>query len=139
MEQIKFNSKNAVFPLGEEGSSEIFSGEAWVCVLMKPTESMQYLIAEVKYNAGGRTHWHTHPAEQVLLCTDGVGIYQERGKEPKILKKGDVFVIPPFVEHWHGAKSDNRFSHVAITNYKDGKNVDWTVPVNDEEYIDANQ
>lgn len=32
MEQIKFNSENTVFPLGERGSSEIFSGEACVCL-----------------------------------------------------------------------------------------------------------
>ena len=139
MEYTKFNDENSVFPLGEPGSPDIFTGEAWVKVLMHATASMQYLVAEVKYEAGGRTHWHTHPLEQVLLCTDGAGIYQERGKDPVPLSKGDVYVIPPYVEHWHGAKEDQRFAHVAITNYKDGKNVDWTSPVNKKEYEEANR
>lgn len=138
MKQIDFSDGNMVFPLGEQGSEEIFTGKAWVCVLMKPTDSMQYLVAEVKYSASARTFWHTHPAEQVLLCTDGEGYYQERGKEARLLKKGDTVVIPPYVEHWHGAVSDCRFAHVAITNYKDGINVTWMEAVTEDEYDKAN-
>lgn len=139
MKTIDFNDGNVVFPIGEQGSKEIFVGDAWVCVLMHATERMPYLIAEVKYAAGSRTFWHTHPIEQVLLCTDGEGFYQERGKSAVRLKKGDVFVIPPEVEHWHGATADSRFAHVAITNYKDGKNVVWCNSVNDEEYAEVNR
>lgn len=138
MKQIDFNDGNMVFPMGTEGSAETFTGKAWVCILMQPTESMQYLIAEVKYAASARTLWHTHPAEQILLCTDGEGIYQERGKKAQMLKKGDVVVIPPYVEHWHGATAESRFAHVAITNYKDGINVTWMNPVSEEEFGDAN-
>lgn len=139
MKQKDFKDGNVIFPLGVQGSEDIFTGDAWVCILTEPTENMQYLVAEVKYAAGARTYWHTHPAEQILLCTDGEGLYQERGKAPQLLKKGEVVVIPSDVEHWHGAIAENRFAHVAITNYKDGVNVKWMSAVNNEEYREANK
>ena len=30
------------------------------------------------------------------------------------LKPGDTVIIPPNVKHWHGAKKDSWFSHIAI-------------------------
>lgn len=53
-------------------------------------------------------------AVQLLLCVDGEGWYQEEGKEPQSLKAGDIVAIPAGVKHWHGAKANSWFSHLAV-------------------------
>ncbi len=125
---------NDIFDKGQPAPSEWFTGPVNLNVLMQPTETMQYSIGDVKFEPGSRTLWHTHPVEQVLLVTDGNGYYQERDKPAVKLTKGDVFVIPADVEHWHGAAPDSPFTHIAITNYKEGSNVTWLSPVTEDEY-----
>lgn len=127
-------TNGSIFPKGNQGSSEWFTGTVWVTPLMQPNENLHYSIGDVKFEPRSRTHWHTHPIEQVLLVTEGFGVYQEKDKQARPLKKGDIVVIPPHTEHWHGAAPDNHFTHVAITNYKDGSNVTWLSPVSEEEY-----
>lgn len=134
METTTNSVDNTIFPKGDRGPSEWFTGTVYVTTLMKPNDNLHYTIGDVKFEPKARTYWHTHPIEQVLLVTDGNGFYQEKGKTARALSKGDVVVIPPFVEHWHGAAPDSKFTHIAITNFKDGENVTWLQPVTDTEY-----
>jgi 4-carboxymuconolactone decarboxylase len=97
-------------------------------------ENNEYSIANVQFSPSARTNWHTHPKGQVLLVLAGNGYYQEEGKPVQKLSKGDVVNIPPHVNHWHGAQPNSDFVHIAITNYKDGQNVEWGEPVTDEQY-----
>ena len=95
-------------------------------------------VANVTFEPGCRNNWHIHHAKkgggQVLLCTEGEGWYQEEGKEAQSLKHGVVVQIPANVKHWHGAKKDSWFSHIAIeVPGKDTSN-EWCEPVSDEEY-----
>ena len=71
---------------------------------------------------------------QILICTAGNGWYQEEGKPAQSLKPGDVVTIPANVKHWHGAKKDSWFSHIAVE--VPGENIEnvWLEPVTDEEY-----
>ena len=94
-------------------------------------------MANVIFEPKARTNWHTHPKGQVLLVLAGKGFYKEEGKPVQILKKGDVVNIPPNVKHWHGAAPDSKLIHVAISNYKDDKNVIWGEHVTDDEYNSA--
>lgn len=128
----------AVFGKGNKGSEANFAGDVQVQPLVMPGEIENlYGVAQVTFFPGGRTHWHTHPAGQVLLCIEGEGYYQERGKAAQKLTAGSVVNIPTDVEHWHGAAPDSRFVHVAISNMKDGSNATWTTPVTDAEYEEA--
>lgn len=70
----------------------------------------------------------------MLVCTAGEGWYQEDGKAPVSLEPGSVIVIPPEVKHWHGAKKDSWFSHIAVE--MPGKNCsnEWCESVSDEKY-----
>ena len=85
-----------------------------------------------------RNNWHIHHATsgggQLLLCTAGEGWYQEEGKDAVSLHEGSVIMIPANVKHWHGAKKDSWFSHIAVEI--PGKNCrnEWCEPVSDEEY-----
>ncbi|NNE43580.1 MAG: cupin domain-containing protein, partial [Gemmatimonadetes bacterium] len=38
-------------------------------------------LYRVRFNAGARTHWHTHDGEQILIVVDGVCELAERGGE----------------------------------------------------------
>lgn len=131
------NFENSIFEKGGKGPSEWFTGTVWVKTLMSPCKNLHYTIGDVKFSPGARTLWHTHPIEQVLLITDGHGFYQEKGAPARALSKGDTVVIPPGIEHWHGAAQHSTFTHIAITNYKDNSNVTWLLPVTDREYNNA--
>jgi quercetin dioxygenase-like cupin family protein len=132
---IKEENQNTIFPIGDRAPADYFSGTAWLNILVPKDETGNYAIANVVFEAGCRNNWHTHPAGQILLITDGKGYYQERGKAARHLYKGDFVVIPSNIEHWHGAAKDSRFTHIAITNYGNGGTVKWLSPVTDEEYL----
>jgi 4-carboxymuconolactone decarboxylase len=108
--------------------------------LVNPQEMENlYSVGNVTFEAGARTHWHTHPIGQTLLVTEGSGWYQERGKPTEPLVRGSVVAIPKDVEHWHGAAKDSLMVHIAISNMADGSNVTWLAPVSDEEYEDTEE
>lgn len=69
-----------------------------------------------------------------MICTAGNGWYQEEGKKARSLKPGDVVVIPANVKHWHGAKKDSWFSHIAIEVPGENTHTEWCGPVTDSEY-----
>lgn len=125
---------DAVFGKGDNGSDAYFVGEVQVQPLIMPD---LYGVAQVTFLPSGRTKWHTHPLGQVLLCTEGEGYYQERGKAAQKLTAGSVVNIPIGVEHWHGAAPNSKFVHIAISNMKNGSNATWTAPVTDIEYEEA--
>ncbi|MDR1957533.1 MAG: cupin domain-containing protein [Planctomycetaceae bacterium] len=106
-------------------------------ILVAQDETNCFAVGDVIFEPGCRNNWHTHPAGQILLVTDGKGYYQERNKPARSLSKGDVVVIPSNVEHWHGATPDSRFAHLAITNKTKNGTVTWLKPVTDEEYQNA--
>ena len=95
-------------------------------------------LANVTFEPGCRNNWHIHHAVsgggQILLCTAGEGWYQEEGKEAVSLVPGSVVVIPAGVKHWHGAKADSWFSHIAFEAPGEGCRNEWCEPVSDEEY-----
>lgn len=85
-----------------------------------------------------RNNWHIHHAAsgggQILICIAGSGWYQEEGKEAVSLEPGMVIVIPPEVKHWHGAKADSWFSHIALSVPGTETSNEWQEPVDDDAY-----
>ena len=71
---------------------------------------------------------------EYLICVDGEGWYQEEVKKPQSLKVGDVVTIPANVKHWHGAKKNKWFSHLAIEVPGENTSNEWCEKVIDEEY-----
>lgn len=45
-----------------------------------------------------------------------------------------VITIPTNVKHWHGAKKDSWFSHIAVEVPGENTSTEWCEPVTDEEY-----
>jgi quercetin dioxygenase-like cupin family protein/alkylhydroperoxidase/carboxymuconolactone decarboxylase family protein YurZ len=125
--------ENTLFPKGEKITNNNFTGNAWLQQLIATDSSNQIQVGSVTFEPGARTNWHSHPAGQILLATDGVGYYQEKGSPKRLLRKGDVVTCPPNVPHWHGASHDQPFVQIAITNSKSGPPV-WLQPVSEQEY-----
>ena len=95
-------------------------------------------MANVTFEPKCRNNWHIHHATsgggQILVCTAGEGWYQEGGKEAVSLTPGTVITIPAEVKHWHGAKKDSWFSHIAVECPGENCKNEWCEPVTDEEY-----
>jgi quercetin dioxygenase-like cupin family protein len=127
------SQKSILFPKGEKITNNNFTGTAYLQMLITADSLNPTSVGNVTFEPGARTKWHLHPGGQILLVTDGVGYYQEKGQPKKILRKGDVIKCPPNIPHWHGASADTYFVQVAITNTQNGVPV-WLEPVTDEQY-----
>lgn len=101
--------------------------------LNKEDSLFTYNIAVASFPANKKLAWHLHPGGQVLIITDGVGYYQERGKPKQIVRKGEVIKCLPNVEHWHGASVDTGVTYMAVYSTKKGVTV-WLEPVTDNDY-----
>lgn len=128
-----------IFQKGDpnEAYARYFTGQSFLNPLTDPDKTDVFL-ANVTFEPGCRNNWHIHHAAkgggQLLICTAGEGWYQEEGRPPVSLRAGMVITIPPEVKHWHGAKKDSWFSHIAAeVPGKDTSN-EWCEPVSDEEY-----
>ena len=137
MTKQEFDKQN-VFGLGQENTAyqKYFTGKSY----LNPLTNVQsgVFMANVTFEPSCRNNWHIHEATtgsgQILICTAGEGWYQEEGKKAISLVPGMVITIPANVKHWHGAKKDSWFSHLAVeVGGENTKNV-WLEPVTDEEY-----
>lgn len=134
METKTETNNNQIFPKGELINNDYFRGEAWLQMLVTDKENFDATIGNVVFEQGVRNNWHSHPGGQILLCTDGEGYYQEKGKPILLLHKGDVVQILPNVVHWHGASPNSQFTHIAVTTQAHKGSVVWLDPVTDQEY-----
>lgn len=92
-----------------------------------------FTIAVASFPAGKRLDWHYHPGGQILIITEGIGYYQEKGKPKKIVHKGEIIKCLPGVEHWHGASAETGVTYLATSPAQKGATV-WLQKVTDEEY-----
>ena len=129
-----------VFGLGSpnDAYAQFFIGQSYLNPLTDPKASSVFL-ANVTFEPGCRNHWHIHRANsgggQILICTAGEGWYQEYGKQAVSLCPGMVIPIPANVKHWHGAKADSWFSHIAVEVPGEQTENQWLEPVTDEHYF----
>ena len=97
------------------------------------------MIKEVAFEPGSRSNWHINPSLQLLIVTDGVGYFQEKGTAIRLLHKDEVVTIMPGVEHWYGATPFSHFAHISIiTEIDKGKGI-WLQSVTDDEYHNVAQ
>lgn len=129
--------QGGMFGLGKpnDAYAKFFVGQSYLNQL---TTTSPVGAANVTFEPGCRNNWHIHHADkgggQLLLCTAGHGWYQEWGKPARALEPGDVVEIPANVKHWHGARKDSWFSHIAIEEPGENTKNEWLEPVTDEQY-----
>lgn len=130
------NAFDSIFPRGgtNDAFAQYFIGQSY----LSPLTTEPIAIANVTFEPGCRNNWHIHHASsgggQILLCTAGSGWYQAEGEEPVSLEPGSVVNIPANLKHWHGAKADSWFSHIAIAVPGEDAGNEWCEPVTDEHY-----
>jgi len=128
-----------VFGKGQENEmfAKYFSGKSYLNPLTIPGESPVFLF-NVTFEPGCRNDWHIHHADkgggQILICTAGEGWYQEAGKEAVSLEAGSIITIAPETKHWHGAKADSWFSHIAFEIPGERCSNEWCEQVSQEDY-----
>ena len=137
MDKQEFEEINAFGTGGpNEGFGQYFTGESFLNPLTNPQDTI--FLANVTFEPGCRNNWHIHHAKsgggQLLICTAGEGWYQEEGNPPVSLAAATVITIPAEVKHWHGAKKDSWFSHIAVEVPGEDASNEWCEPVSDEEY-----
>ena len=114
-----------------------FTGHSFLNPLTKAGEC-PIAMSNVTFEPGCRNNWHIHHARkgggQMLICTAGEGWYQQAGKAAQSLAPGAVVYIPAGVKHWHGAKKDSWFAHIAFDLPGEDASNEWLEPVTDEEY-----
>lgn len=116
--------------------AQYFIGDSFLNPVTTPECSIH--LSNVTFEPGCRNNWHIHHSKcgggQLLLCIAGEGWYQEAGKPAVSLTAGSVVEIPAGVKHWHGAKADSWFSHLAMELPGEALSNEWLEPVTDEEY-----
>ena len=125
---------DAIFPKGERGSADFFTGNAYNISLVEVDSVFTTAVGNVYFEPGARSNWHTHPSGQILIITDGVGYHQIEGQPIEIIKKGDVVKCPPNVRHWQGASPNVGLQQLYIVPNTEKGIVDWQEAVTDEQY-----
>lgn len=110
------------------------TGNVRIDPLFKANDPARTVDASVTFHPSARTAWHTHPLDQTLIVTAGCGLARSWGGQVEEVHKGDVVWFPPGEKHWHGGTSTVSMIHIAIQEQLNGKTVDWTEKVSDEEY-----
>ncbi|WP_424889544.1 (R)-mandelonitrile lyase [Streptomyces sp. XH2] len=116
-------------------SSEWVTGTVYVTPVAAAGDTSRLRIDDVRFEPGGRTHWHRHPGGQVLHITEGTGLVQRRGGPAEVVRAGDRVVIAPGEWHWHGAGPTTSMTHLAVlTAAEDGTEAERGEPVTDACY-----
>ena len=117
--------------------AQYFTGKSYLNPLNEIDESNVF-IANVTFEPECRNNWHIHKASkgggQILICIAGEGWYQEEGSDAVSLTPGTVITIQPNVKHWHGAKADSWFSHIAVEVPGENTTNEWLEEVDDKHY-----
>jgi quercetin dioxygenase-like cupin family protein len=93
-------------------------------------DAAEMRTSRIRFEAGARTHWHTHSATQLLLIEEGKGRVQEAGSAPRELLVGQPFLTKANVSHWHGAAPDSHA--IQLTTYTG--TLQWEGAVTDDQY-----
>lgn len=109
-------------------------GKACLNFIIGEKDSLDYNITQATFSANTTLDWHKHTTPQVLIIIEGEGYYQERTKEPIVLKKGDVIKCGKDTGHWHTSSIDSKVSNTAI--YRSSSTV-WTEKLKKEYYADV--
>lgn len=82
-------------------------------------------LYRVNFAEGARTHWHRHDDIQLLFGLSGQCVVVDRSGREVLLESGDVVVVDPEEEHWHGAAPGGGGEHLAINV---GTETKWLEP-----------
>lgn len=139
--KVDSSSSQELIKIGElggfNGNATNFDGKVSVKMKFQSSDWHNFSGAEVSFEKGARTAWHSHPSGQILLVTKGAIYTGTRDGAVMVAKSGDVIKCPPNLEHWHGAGIESSGAHIALTFEKDGNNGIWKEKLSEQEYKEA--
>jgi quercetin dioxygenase-like cupin family protein len=116
------------------GPAAYFTGTVTITGQFQREAPSRVSGAIVHFEPGARTAWHSHPAGQTLIVTEGVG-WTQIADGPKLeFHAGDILWCPADHKHWHGATAHQAMTHIAIQEAVDGTPVTWMEPVTEAHY-----
>ena len=117
---------------GNRAPNTHYIGDAYLNRLLDSDRELPYNITKATFKANSTLDWHYHASTQVLVVVEGEGYYQERGKNPILMKTGDVIRCPRQTEHWHSSSKDSDVTYLAL--YGGTTPTTWTEVVTQEYY-----
>ncbi|MBN9551980.1 MAG: cupin domain-containing protein [Alphaproteobacteria bacterium] len=117
-----------------QGPADWFTGTVRIDPLFNPFDAARVQGAQVTFEPGARTAWHTHPLGQTLIVVSGLGRVRREDGPVEEIRPGDIVWFAPGEKHWHGASPKTAMTHIALQEVKDGKVVDWLEHVSDADY-----
>jgi quercetin dioxygenase-like cupin family protein len=119
---------------GTKAPNTHYIGEAWLNTIINNDPELGYNITKATFKANSTLDWHKHSSIQILIIVDGEAYYQERGKEPVILKEGDIIKCEKNTEHWHSSTKHRDVTYLAL--YGGEQPTTWT-EVLTQQYYDS--
>ncbi|KAA2219768.1 cupin domain-containing protein [Maribacter flavus] len=132
------NAQNSTYAIssylneGNKAPNTHYIGEAWLNGIIHDDAELGYNITKATFKANSTLDWHKHASPQILIYVEGEGYYQERGKEPMVLKKGDIIKCDKDVEHWHASTKNSDVTYLAL--YGGDSPTTWTEVLTQEYY-----
>ena len=128
-----------VFARGDlNPAAPVFTGVSYMNWLSEYNDTMKIpAFGQVTFEPCTRTDWHSHDGGQILLVTEGVGVFEMEGEPARLMQAGDVILIPPGARHMHSAIDDSWFAHIAISVNPGVGTTNWFEKVTDDEYSAA--
>ena len=103
-----------IAPSGRAKSDNpIFKGLAESQTAVGEDESKDLRLSEIHFRNGAVNKWHVHSCDQILVVTAGEGTVADETEE-RVVRAGDVALIPANTKHWHGAKPGKDMTHWSI-------------------------
>jgi len=134
--QTKDYELSSYFEEGFKAPNTNYLGEAWLNPLIRSDASISYNLIKATFKANSTLNWHKHTDQQVLIVVSGKGYYQEKGKQPIVIREGDIIKCTANTEHWHSSSKNQDVTYLAI--YKG--ETEWTNILTQEAYDEvANQ
>ena len=121
---------NSYLVEGFKAPNTNYQGEAWLNSVIRADGSIPYNITKATFKANSTLNWHKHTDRQVLIVVDGTGYYQEKGKQPVIMRLGDIVKCAANTEHWHSSSKDEDVTYLAIYQGE----TQWTEVLSQESY-----
>ena len=106
-----------------------FSGRVRMQRIQQSKETGSLDTVAVFFDAGARTRPHVHATDQCLQVIQGEGIVATE-TERRLIRPGDVVLIPAGQWHWHGATATSAMCHISA---RPGGPTDWSAPARDWE------
>ena len=130
--QNKANTISSYLEEGFKAPNTHYIGEAWLNSVLRAEGDLNFNITKATFKANSTLDWHKHSSPQVLIYVAGEGYYQERGKDPVILKAGDIVKCDKGIEHWHSSTKESDVTYLAL--YGGETPTTWTEVVTQEYY-----